>query len=292
MDVIDETKPVFMYSLHNAGFGGAYWYITREAKEVYDGFYNAAKSRNVPLNLGEPEAPFIPEFSPAIYQMLSMQQEYDYAEKYGDGHPEKSMTCGDSSDSYAKKYGTFCLVAELPYFYSPKIEDQTELDYPRLDAVLKGLDEQLEVQNKMASYFAQYRDLCGDDNVFVKIHRQMIDQRIESHNTAVNFAKQNKDNEKPCKVSEEFDNLVITKFYLMLGWGSLIRGAKYERDKRKGTKEEELLNKIIPEMEEELVKLSKYVEEKTQYSVVPIQRLVGVQLESGMLCAEYIQKHK
>lgn len=292
MDVIDETKPEFLYSLHNAGFGGAYWYITREAKEVYDGFYKAAKDRQVPLNLGEPEAPFIPELSPAIYQMLSMKQEYDYAEKYGDGHPEKTMTCGDSSDSYASKYGTFCLVAELPYFYSPKIEDQTELSYKRLDAVLKGNEERLKIQDKMASYFDKYRDLCGEDNVFVKIVRQSLDNRKQSYDTEVNFAKQNKDNEKPCKVSEEFDNLVITKFYLMLSWGSLIRGAKFERDKRKGTKEEEMLNEIIPQMEEELVNLSKYVEEKTQYSVVPIQRLVGVQLESGMLCAEYIKNSK
>ena len=84
----------------------------------------------------------------------------------------------------------------------------------------------------------------------------------------------------------------LLRFYLMLSWGSLIRGAKFERDKRKGTKEEEMLNEIIPQMEEELVNLSKYVEEKTQYSVVPIQRLVGVQLESGMLCAEYIKNSK
>ena len=28
MDLIDEIKPTFIYSLHNAGFGGAYWYIS------------------------------------------------------------------------------------------------------------------------------------------------------------------------------------------------------------------------------------------------------------------------
>ena len=97
----------------------------------------------------------------------------------------------------------------------------------------------MKIQDKMASYFDKYRDLCGEDNVFVKIVRQSLDNRKQSYDTEVNFAKQNKDNEKPCKVSEEFDNLVITK-----------------------------------------------------YSVVPIQRLVGVQLESGMLCAEYIKNSK
>ena len=34
----------------------------------------------------------------------------------------------------------------------------------------------------------------------------------------------------------------------------------------------------------------KEVEEKTQYSVVEIKRLVGVQLESGMIVADYLRK--
>ena len=190
----------------------------------------------------------------------------------------------------AKKYGTFCLVAELPYFYSPKIQDVSELGYKRLDAVEKGLKENLEISNKMAYYFDQYKDLCGADNDFVKIVGRSLDDRQKDYDTALNYARQNPDNQKPCKVSEEFDNLIVTQFYKMLSWGSLIRGAKYERDKRKGTKEEELLNSIIPEMEKEFEELSHKVEEMTQYSVVDIKRLVGVQLESGMIVADYVRK--
>ncbi len=290
MDIIDKTKPAFMFSLHNAGFGGAYWYLTREAPEIYEKLHAAAEKQNVPLHLGEPEAPFIPQFAKAIYKMLGMADEYDFAEKYGEGDPAEQMFAGDSSDSYASKYGTFCLVAELPYFYSPKIKDETELDYPRLDAVVKGIEQGFEAQNRMAYYFDQYKDLCGPDNVFVKIVAKSLEKRKINHETELNFARQNKDNEKPCKVSEEFDNLIVTRFYQMLSWGSLIRGAKFERDRRPGTKEEEMLNGIIAEMEQILLDLSKEVEEATQYSVVDIKRLVGVQLESGMIVADYIRK--
>ncbi|MBR4469974.1 MAG: hypothetical protein IKS54_01490, partial [Erysipelotrichaceae bacterium] len=87
----------------------------------------------------------------------------------------------------------------------------------------------------------------------------------------------------------EFDNLIVTQFYKMLSWGSLIRGAKYERDKRVGTDDEKMLNEIIPQMEKEFEELSKKVEELTQYSVVDIKRLVGVQLESGMIVADYVK---
>ena len=78
----------------------------------------------------------------------------------------------------------------------------------------------------------------------------------------------------------------------MLSWGSLIRGAKFERDKRKGTAEEEMLDRIIPQMEKEFDILAAKVEEMTQYSVVDIRRLVGVQLESGMIVADYVRKQE
>ena len=290
MDIIDETKPVFMYSLHNAGFGGAYWYLTREAPEIYEKLYEAARKNHVPLHLGEPEAPFIPSFSKAIYKMLGMADEYDFAEKYGEGDPTEVMFAGDSSDSYAKRHGTFCLVAELPYFYSPKIEDTSELPFTRLEAVERGLKEGLEEQNKMAACFDRFRSMCGPDNVFVKIVRRSLDDRQKQYETELNFARQNEENKLPCKVSEEFDNATVTRFYQMLSWGSLIRGAKYELQRRAGTPEEAVLRSVIDEMEEILRVLASEVEEKTQYSVVPIKRLVGVQLESGMIVADYLRE--
>ena len=289
MDIIDDKKPTFMYSLHNAGFGGAYWYLTKEAPEIYDKLYKAAEKNRVPLHLGEPEAPFIPSFSKAIYKMLTMADEYDFAEQYGQGDPVEMMFAGDSSDAYAKKYGTFCLVAELPYFYSPKIEDTSELPFTRLEAVERGLNEGQKIYDEMAECFEKFRALCGPDNVFVKIVGRSLDDRKKDYETQLNFARQNEDNKKPCKVSEEFDNAIVTKFYQMLSWGSLIRGAKYELEHRKGTPEEEMLTSVIEEMEEKLLTLSKEVEEKTQYSVVDIKRLVGVQLESGMIVADYLK---
>ena len=290
MDIIDETKPTFMYSLHNAGFGGAYWYLTREAPEIYEKLYEAAKKNRVPLHLGEPEAPYIPAFSKAIYKMLGMSEEYDFAEQYGEGDPAETMFAGDSSDAYAKKYGTFCLVAELPYFYSPKIEDTSTLSFTRLEAVKRGLKERLEIEDEMAACFDRYRDLCGPDNDFVKIVRRSLDERKRYYDMELNFARQNEENKEACKVSEEFDNAIVTKFYLMLSWGSLIRGAKYELAHREGSEHEAMLKEVIAEMEEKLLTLSKEVEEKTQYSVVEIKRLVGVQLESGMIVADYLRK--
>ena len=291
MDIIDETKPTFMYSLHNAGFGGAYWYISWDVPELYPKLYAAAEKQNVPLHLGEPEAPYIPEFSKAIYKMLGMKDEYDFAEQYGEDDPAEAMIAGDSSDSYASKYGTFCLVAELPYFFSPKIQDETELPYTRREAAIRGLDEQKAIEDRGAYYFDQFKDMCGPDNDFVKLISRGLERREENYKTQLNFINQNEEYNRPCKVSEEFDNLIIVKFYMMLSWSATIRGAKYELEKRRGTPEAEVLEKIIPEMEEILLSMAKQSEEETQYSVVDIKRLVGVQLESGMIIADYLRTH-
>ena len=48
----------------------------------------------------------------------------------------------------------------------------------------------------------------------------------------------------------------------------------------------------MTEMEKEFDILAAKVEEMTQYSVVDIRRLVGVQLESGMIVADYVRKQE
>jgi len=38
MAVIDEVKPTFLYSLHNAGFGGVYYYTSHPCAPLYQTF--------------------------------------------------------------------------------------------------------------------------------------------------------------------------------------------------------------------------------------------------------------
>jgi hypothetical protein len=114
--IINRTKPDFMYSLHNTGFGGAYWYISHDFPELYDALKNTATKQGVSLSLGEPEAPYVKEFSPAIFQTLSTAQYYDYTEQYTGKKP--AIHLGTSSAEYAlTKSDCVTLVTELPYFF-------------------------------------------------------------------------------------------------------------------------------------------------------------------------------
>ena len=130
MKLIDDIKPSFIYSLHNAGFGGVYWYITKPMPEIYEEMYAAANSQQVPINFGEPESPSCVAFAPAIYANLGIETEYDYLEKYGGGiNPADVIGSGDCSSSYAgARYDSFTLLTEMPYFYDERIKDMSESD--------------------------------------------------------------------------------------------------------------------------------------------------------------------
>ena len=48
MSLIEEIRPDFIYSLHNSGFGGAYFYISEEAPGLYERFYSMVEGQDLP----------------------------------------------------------------------------------------------------------------------------------------------------------------------------------------------------------------------------------------------------
>lgn len=138
MRAIDELRPRFMFSLHNGGFGGVSYYISRAAEPLYDTFRQVPAWEGLPLGLGEPEAPYMPELAPAIFRMPASGEIYDQLEAHGADPTQTAI--GASSNDYASRYGTFTLIAEMPYFDDPRVNDQTATDILRRDAILAGLD--------------------------------------------------------------------------------------------------------------------------------------------------------
>lgn len=292
MKLIDEIKPDFMYSLHNAGFGGAYWYVTEDTPELWNQFYHAAQSRNMPLSLGEPEAPYIESFAPAVFKNGGIQEDYDYIEKFAEPGTDLSQRfeCGTSSNDYASKYGTYSLVAELPYFYSPKIESDRLMDFTRKEAILKGEKIRLDEYREINELYQTYKQYVSDDNPFTK----MIDMMVKDIEASYEERKKHVDSDdqflQPCKESEAFDSLEITRFYALLSWGLLVRGAEFECTKHDGDIATRLKG-ITEELREKMMAKAGAVE-SMDYSLVPIQTLVRIQLESGLIVSSYIKERK
>jgi len=141
MKAIDIARPSVMYSLHNSGFGGAYYYISRPLEAAYADFHRLPTERGLFLSLGEPETPYCKELYPAVYATNLVSDAYDYFEKFAPGDPAQYMFGGGSSRDYAETVSKpFTLIAEVPYFKAAKIADTSPIGKKRGEVVLKGIE--------------------------------------------------------------------------------------------------------------------------------------------------------
>lgn len=288
MKIIDEVKPVFMYSLHNSGFGGTYWYLTKEIPQIWDSLYAASKKQNIPIHLGEPEVNYITPYAPAIFPFIEQEATYDYYEKYLDVPPETMMSCGTSSNSYAAKYGTTTLVTELPYFFEERIQSDKEMPFTRREAALKKCDFYHNNYQSVGKYFNQVKHLISEDNPFAKMVQLSLSKSGSSNEAQKAFIQSSEEYAGLCKESEAFDNLDLPKFFGLFMWTLAIRSCEHELEKEHSAEELALLKDIHAQCEAEFAKQAEEAERDIHYEVTPIKKLVSIQLESGMIVADYL----
>lgn len=286
MKLIDNTNPAFIYSLHNGGFGGAFWYISRDLGQgVYDQLYKAARQGNVPLDLGEPEMPFAVNFGPAVYQLPSARDMYDFYEKFAPGNPSDMMMGGDCSASYAGP-DTTLFITELPYFYDQRVDSSKTLDFSRKDAVLRKMDISQAHAALLGNYYAAMQPFYSQDNPFAKMLAMYVRMAGGGAQGERAFIEQDERFSRPCLESEAFSNIQLTKFYQLLNWGLMIRSAEYELSRGENAE----ISRVKDETEEVLKREAAALEDALDYTVIPIKNLVGIQLACGLSILEHLNK--
>ena len=295
MKLIDEIRPEFIYSLHNAGFGGVYWYETAATPEIWDDLHAAPLSQDVPMNLGEPEAPYCQLLAPAIYKELSITDEYDYLEKYGTKNIGQAIKVGSCSADYAnRRWGSFTMLTEEPYFFDRRINDLSPADITRGEAALEGLDWGAQANRFLSGELNKTIQYMDAENPFRLALEAFTVNRSEE--ATRNMIASNPDFAKPATVAEKFDNLLVKKFYKLLQYGMLIRANELELERMGAAGEvnpqkEAALTAAVAAATQEHKKLADYLEEAIDYEVVPIRKLVYIQLCCGLHMAEYLKAH-
>ncbi len=291
MDLIDRIQPSFIYSLHNAGFGGVYWYLTGDIPEVYPAMKEAALKNNVPLHLGEPEAPFCKPFAPAVYKELGIRDEYDYLLQYGVEHPEEEIKVGTCSADYAhEKYGTFTMLTELPYFFNEAIVDLSLSDRKRGELFLEMMDYKEEQEKYITDNLKLIEESLSEDNPFLLALKAFTGNEKQDE-AARKMAKEDPDYQRLGTKAEEFDSLWISKFYQLLTLGLLLRSGEWEIENR-SPENDQLLRKVSEDAEKRLREKADYLNANFTTTVVDIKRLVAIQTECGLLVADYLSKTK
>ncbi|MFE0026711.1 M14 family zinc carboxypeptidase [Amycolatopsis sp. NPDC059021] len=159
--VIDELRPVFQYSLHNADFGGVFFILSHDVPGVADDLAEVAHARNVPLSLGPIDTLGWPAAAPAVYLMPPAREL-----AAATARPDGSARLGGSSAHYAERHGTTTLITEVPLWRDPRAADpsasgrayaevlrenaaQLEADARALSTVYQRVSPQLTVSSPM-----------------------------------------------------------------------------------------------------------------------------------------------
>ncbi|TMB41734.1 MAG: peptidase M14 [Deltaproteobacteria bacterium] len=271
MRVMERVRPAFFYSLHNAGFCGVYFYVSRDRPELYEGLHRLVAEQGLPLHRGEPEVPYLRTLAPAVYRLFGIDEAYDYYAATLDGDPAALIEAGTSSDDWLRHVSdAFSLVCELPYYTAPALEDLRPAGSTRREAVLAGVARAEAVHAECAASFAKiaarvpdHRLLRSVRDYLAKAQRRLAAER--AHAAAAEYGRE-------ASRAEALDATVCKPFYHALYLGEVYRLAEMVSERA-----------LADALRARLVELTAQLERESDLVVLPLRPLVAVQAGAGLL---------
>jgi|SRR3989344_2612895 len=282
--LIRELKPSLVYPLHNAGFSGAYFYVTKDlGKGYYDKTIKLCKDLKIPLDLGEPESPFMKTVKKPVYTHYGLREIYDHFKKNGQD-PLKELDHGTNGIDYAKTYNknVFGLIGEVSYIYDSKIEDNNlskesredilRIQYNEYSDIMSSVDEVLNLPdiNKRSIFYELLNEV-------IKLERSLVRAAIED--------LKDKSYKRKATNSEKFSSEVISKFYAALILGEC-RRLLLDSRKTKGIED------AIGKVERKINLLIEYIDKNSNYNLFPIKTLVQLQIGCLILSLKSLEERK
>ena len=284
MGAFDQARPHLVYSLHNAGFGGVYYYLSHDVPEVYGTFHEVPERRDLPLSLGEPEMPWAETLAPAVYRMPSIRDAYDYHATYGEGSPAEKIQGGGSSFDFLRSMeladgDPVCLITELPYFQSPQVADESETERTRRDVILEGLDEAESTTRQVQEFLRRAEPHMTLDTRFVRAVREFTDQALAGLPSQKRWAREAEGMDDRATVAQVTDALHVGSFYRLL-IASMLRRAI---DAQRAATPDPRLDDIATDVEAFLDAWAQRLDDALDYEAIPIRK--SVQVQYGALLA-------
>jgi hypothetical protein len=284
MKLIEQNPPDFIFSLHNAGFGGVYLYLSHDLQSMYAPFFQLVEQVNLPLHLGEPEVPYAQQFHPAVFGMLGLESTYDFMEKTLGKDPAEIMSAGASSYEYSKRFADpLFLVCEMPYFYSAAINDLSQTEHIRRDSALRGI----EADRVIWGFIQETVDAIADKLTVTSPFRDTILLNLKMippyFDSLEQHARTAPEMEQFATRAELFDHAYGRRFYSLLSLGQLVRMLQIEIA---ASGQVPALADALERAQAAFKRESAYLEDHIDYNVIPIRKLVQVQLGSAILALQ------
>jgi hypothetical protein len=270
IEVMDSERPTFLYSLHNAGFCGCYFYVSRPLPGLFPRLRRAVASQGLPLHRGEPEVPYAKRFEEGIFAMFGVQEQYDYLARNLAEDPAPYIEHGTSSDDYLKTLTAgYSLVCELPYYFDPVLNDTSPAGISRREALLQGIFRVDSIYHDVREYFAIVGRGAPRDRLYRSVdeYTKKTPKRLAALKREVEAPQYAREATK----AEAFDATVCRVFYHMLYLGEVYRLAVARGN-------EEVARIVRRRLEEICGQLST----QSNIETLPLRKLVSVQVAAGL----------
>ena len=270
ISVMETHKPTFLYSLHNAGFCGTYFYVSRPLPGLFPRLRRVVTSQGLTVHRGEPEAPFIKMLEEGIFGLFGVQERYDYLARNLGEDPASSIECGTSSDDYLKStHGGYTLVTEVPYYFDKALNDSTPAGLSRREAMLQGIFRVDSIYHDIREYFA----IIGGGAPRDRLYRSVDDyvKRTPKQIAALKREVEAPQYAREATRAEAFDATVCRVFYHMLYLGEVYRLAV-----SRGSED------VVRLVRRRLEEICAQIDHQSDLEVLPLQKVVAVQVGAGL----------
>jgi hypothetical protein len=176
----------------------------------------------------------------------------------------------------------------MPYFYQNSIEDTTLTEFERRELRMQSLEYMKNISIHAKKIFRHIKKYCDKSSRIYTAVEGYIRITRPSLELEINVTKTSSMYEGKATISQAFDLNISSRYYILLTISMIVRLC------------EEAIS-IHPEKEIEITKikndLEKWIEQKikellsdTKFEVIPIQKLVRVQIGSAFITLENLSK--
>ncbi|QRV14986.1 peptidase M14 [Haloterrigena salifodinae] len=288
MDLIETRRPEFIYSFHNAAFGGCYYYLSEPLEPLYDALSSLPGEYDVPLHRGEPEWFAMEAFDDVVYRLPTFADQFDDVQDQDDVDPEAALLGGNAYD-YATRFNEDVveLVVELPYFHDPQIQDRTELERTRADVIQDGVRKRqtlLEAMRDRADAVAEHlpeTPMAREATGAIRYFENELESKLE-------WAEAAAETDDPATVAQRVDEHFLRQYHLLTYLGMLVRSIdRAAMSADEGARE--TLAETKAALEDVFFERLEDIRTQLDYETIPIWKLVAIQARVGLLCLDSLQ---
>jgi hypothetical protein len=272
MRVMERVRPEIFYSLHNAGFGGVYFYASEDRPGVFAAWRTLVGRLELPLHAGEPEVPYLEPLAPGVFRMFGVADTYDYFARTLGTDPASLIGAGTSGDDWMRcvRADSFSIVCEVPYFSTPASGDPAPSGRPRREVVLEGLDRAEAIAGVVAAAVARLARWMPADRLARSIlaYDEKTPKRLAAERANVGDAEFDRE----ATLGEACDASWGPVFYHALYVGEASRVAERAGDAA-----------LAAELRGEVGRLDEMLTTQAGLRALPLRRLVQCQAGAGLV---------